>query len=59
MLKVQLEDKLTKIYSILMLLSNDIDNPSGSCVESIHQEAIDIALEMLDSIIDILQENNK
>ena len=59
MLKVQLEDKLTKIYSILMLLSSDLENPAGQCVESIHQEAIEIALEMLDSIIDILQENNK
>lgn len=59
MLKEQLENKLTKIYSILMLLSSDLDNPAGACVESVHQEAIDIALEMLDSIIDILQENNK
>ena len=51
-----LEKKLTRVNSILMLLSSDLDNPAGSCVESIQQEALSIALETLDSAINMLHE---
>lgn len=51
-----LETKINRASSILHLLSSDLENPAGACIESIQLEALNIALETLGSALEIINE---
>ena len=49
-----LETKINRASSILHLLSSDLENPAGACIESIQIEVIDMALETLGSALEMI-----
>lgn len=49
-----LETKINRASSILHLLSSDLENPVGACIESIQIEALNIAIETLGSALEMI-----
>ena len=46
-----------KAKSILMLLMNDLDNPSGSNIESVQINALECAIDQMNYSIEMLEQS--
>lgn len=51
-----LETKINRVSSILHLLSSDIENPAGACVESVQINVLECAFDQLSYGIDMLED---
>lgn len=49
----ELESKLAKVRSLLLVVTGDLSNPEGSVIESDMQNVIELAIEQLNNALEL------